>query len=156
MTIAHANYVAVFGSTDFPKGAPAVGDGIFYQDSRTRLLDVRDGTSSTLLVGERSSDLSLATWTGSIRNGRVPPRRPGTDPKDAADWPAFVLSPCTSQPGRGPNSPANRADDFASRHHGGVHSALADGSVQFITNSIQPAIYAALATRAGGEVVSLP
>jgi hypothetical protein len=31
---------------------------------------------------------------------------------------------------------------------------MADGSVPFIQNSIAPAVYAALGTRAGGEVVS--
>ncbi len=156
VTVAHANYVGVFGSGDLLAASAANGNGIFYQDSRTRLLDVTDGTSCTFLVGERSSDLSLATWTGAIHGGRVRPRRPGTDPNNYAHWSAYVLSPCSSDPGRGPNSPANRAEDFASLHGGGAHFLFADGSVHFVVNGIQRSVYAAMATRAGGEVASLP
>jgi prepilin-type processing-associated H-X9-DG protein len=40
-----------------------------------------------------------------------------------------------------------------SNHPGGVNLLLADGSVRFINNNIDPAIWTALSTRAGGEVV---
>ncbi len=43
-----------------------------------------------------------------------------------------------------------------SRHPGGLQFALADGSVRFVSDSIALATYRALATRNGGEVVSLP
>jgi len=41
-----------------------------------------------------------------------------------------------------------------SMHSGGVNVAFADGSVRFIKNSINPATWVALGTRAGGEVLS--
>jgi prepilin-type N-terminal cleavage/methylation domain-containing protein/prepilin-type processing-associated H-X9-DG protein len=43
---------------------------------------------------------------------------------------------------------------FRSLHPGGANFAIADGSVKFIKNSINLQIYRAVATRAGGEVVS--
>jgi prepilin-type N-terminal cleavage/methylation domain-containing protein/prepilin-type processing-associated H-X9-DG protein len=43
-----------------------------------------------------------------------------------------------------------------SNHPGGVNLLLADGSVRFVTNGIQPATWTALSTRAGGEVISDP
>jgi prepilin-type N-terminal cleavage/methylation domain-containing protein/prepilin-type processing-associated H-X9-DG protein len=38
-----------------------------------------------------------------------------------------------------------------SRHPGGVNLLLGDGAVKFITNEIQPDVWTALSTRAGGE-----
>jgi prepilin-type N-terminal cleavage/methylation domain-containing protein/prepilin-type processing-associated H-X9-DG protein len=40
-----------------------------------------------------------------------------------------------------------------SRHPGGVNLLLADGSVRFVSNSVSPQTWTALATRAGGEVL---
>jgi prepilin-type N-terminal cleavage/methylation domain-containing protein/prepilin-type processing-associated H-X9-DG protein len=39
-----------------------------------------------------------------------------------------------------------------SRHIGGVNLLLGDGSVRFVSNSVDPATWTALSTRAGGEV----
>lgn len=45
---------------------------------------------------------------------------------------------------------------FAARsnHLGGVHSAMADGSVRFVSDSISLNVWMAIGSRAGGEVVS--
>jgi prepilin-type processing-associated H-X9-DG protein len=41
-----------------------------------------------------------------------------------------------------------------SRHPGGVNVLLLDGAVRFATNTIEPATWTALSTRAGQESVS--
>ena len=41
-----------------------------------------------------------------------------------------------------------------SRHPGGVNVVMADGSGQFVTESVDPAVWKALATRAGGETAT--
>ena len=43
---------------------------------------------------------------------------------------------------------------YGSLHPGGANFLMGDGSVRFIKQSIAPATYTALGTRAGGEVVS--
>ncbi len=42
----------------------------------------------------------------------------------------------------------------SSYHPGGVNALLADGSVRFIKNTINPFTWRALGTIAGGEVIS--
>jgi prepilin-type N-terminal cleavage/methylation domain-containing protein/prepilin-type processing-associated H-X9-DG protein len=41
-----------------------------------------------------------------------------------------------------------------SRHTGGVNVVMADGSGQFVSDTVDPAVWKALATRAGGEVLA--
>jgi prepilin-type N-terminal cleavage/methylation domain-containing protein/prepilin-type processing-associated H-X9-DG protein len=54
---------------------------------------------------------------------------------------------CFFQPGRCIFTPS-------SRHPGGVNVAMCDGSVQFVSNSVDRAIWRAMGTRAGGETNS--
>jgi prepilin-type processing-associated H-X9-DG protein len=41
-------------------------------------------------------------------------------------------------------------------HHGGANAVFADGSVQFLQATLDIRIFARLATRAGGEVATVP
>jgi prepilin-type N-terminal cleavage/methylation domain-containing protein/prepilin-type processing-associated H-X9-DG protein len=43
-----------------------------------------------------------------------------------------------------------------SRHPGGVNVAMVDGAVRFVADDVDPAVWKAAATRAGGEAVTLP
>jgi prepilin-type processing-associated H-X9-DG protein len=52
----------------------------------------------------------------------------------------------------------NASHNFAqtaarSRHTGGVHVLLCDGSIRFVSNSVNLATWRGLATRAGNEVL---
>ena len=59
----------------------------------------------------------------------------------------------SSREGKTLTNPTYAAVTSRSFHPGGVQVALADGSVRFVGNTIDLAIWRALATRAGGEVV---
>jgi prepilin-type N-terminal cleavage/methylation domain-containing protein/prepilin-type processing-associated H-X9-DG protein len=134
--VAHGNYVGNFGNNEIETN-PGAGNGVFFRNSRVRFADITDGTSNTLMVGERSSNLSKATWTGAV-------------PK-AEESAALVLGTADHRP----NDPAAHIEDFWSRHVQGVNFLFADGSVRNIANGISPAVWAAIATRAGGEVAAI-
>jgi prepilin-type processing-associated H-X9-DG protein len=137
ITVAHANYVGIFGNNEIDID-PGAGNGLFYRNSRIRMLQITDGTSNTLMVGERSSNLAKATWTGAV---------PG-----ATDAPALCLGTADHTP----NDPVAHKEDFWSRHIQGVNFLFADGSVRNIDNTIDQVVWRSLATRDGGEPYSAP
>jgi prepilin-type N-terminal cleavage/methylation domain-containing protein/prepilin-type processing-associated H-X9-DG protein len=143
--VAHANYVGVFGTNEM-EDDPGAGNGTFFRNRGVRFGDIADGLSSTFVVGERSSDIALATWTGAPPGAEVPFRR---DPAEVEGHFLLVL-------GRGdhqPNSTSAHIDDFYSRHTQGVNCLFADGSVHSIGNGVNPTVWYGIQTRAGDEVV---
>jgi prepilin-type processing-associated H-X9-DG protein len=159
-TVASGNYVGLYGTGEIG-WAPGRGNGIFFRNSRIRVGDIRDGTSQTFAVGERSHDLSYVTWTGRAVGGWLFPtpsfeggrNRFNPEPEEAF---TMVLGPVEYEDTllRTPNYPSAHVEDFRSWHPGGVNFLFADGSVHFVKDSINVMVYQALATRAGNEAVS--
>lgn len=152
--VAFTSYLGVSG-TDY-----RTKDGVFVQDYRCSLLAITDGTSNTLLLGERppSSDFQFGWWyagTGQALTGSgdliLGVREQNIQP---------IVSGSRCGPGAYPFR-ASRFDDpcglfhFWSPHSGGANFAFADGSVHFMRYDVNP-LMPALATRSGGEVVEMP
>jgi prepilin-type processing-associated H-X9-DG protein len=122
------HYVGVSGvGTDaarLPKDNPAAG--LFGYDRTTKRSEIKDGDSSTLAAIETARDNGpwAAGGPATVR-GLDPNRRPylGTEAQ------------------------------FGGLHGGTTAALFADGSVRFLQNSIDPRIFEALATIAGGEEV---
>ena len=86
----------------------------------------------------------------------VPPHQPNPFGYDAEGAPVLCLGHSGDEndiPPHTPNSIVAHVDDFWSLHFTGVNFLMVDGSVHSIGNSINPALWRALATRAGGEAV---
>ena len=152
-----SNYVGVYGGPEISDD-PARGDGIFFRNSRVRIGDILDGSSNTICIGERSSNLLKCTWTGLILGAKsLGPNHPD---QPEPPHPLFLGHTGTYDPAAGefphvPNAPIAHVDDFWSRHTSGVYFLLCDGSVRMINNSIKPQSWVALATRAANDIASL-
>jgi prepilin-type N-terminal cleavage/methylation domain-containing protein/prepilin-type processing-associated H-X9-DG protein len=132
--VASANYIGMFGV-----GEPGVdGDGVFYRNSKVRLADITDGTSQTLMVGERARTLSPATWTGAVPGAEL---FPYNSSNMVLGHSGEMLSPATP----------TESNHFSSHHSLGVNFVFADGHVQFLTSSMTSAVYRAMSTISGGE-----
>ena len=147
-------YPWIIDADDGPPGRDN-GNGIYFRNNVITIAQILDGTSQTFLAGERSQNLSRASWTGAVTNAAVPlvalQAEAGLDPEGGG---ALVLS--HTGEGHGPNAPSGLAhgDQYWSLHPGGANFVFCDGSVRFIKELVGFSIFQALATRAGGEVLS--
>jgi prepilin-type N-terminal cleavage/methylation domain-containing protein/prepilin-type processing-associated H-X9-DG protein len=123
---------------------------------RTRLDDIRDGASNTILVTEDAGRQQVYA-----AGQPVMPNAPGDNGWTLnaawADYNTKITvngaSP-TGVPGGGCGVVNVRnVGEIYSFHINGANMLLGDGSVTFLNNSVQPTVLAALITRAGGEVV---
>jgi prepilin-type N-terminal cleavage/methylation domain-containing protein/prepilin-type processing-associated H-X9-DG protein len=161
---APSSYAACVGGDESDTTAPT-GLGVFYRNSRTRLADITDGTSSTLLVGERAWSNANGIWAGAVARGVCKRGVLNPCPGSSAGWsPAATLVLAHSHVNNATADTDGGLDDFSSRHVGGSNFAFADGSVRFLRSvpadqadgSLSPdgLNFQALGTRANGEVVS--
>jgi prepilin-type N-terminal cleavage/methylation domain-containing protein/prepilin-type processing-associated H-X9-DG protein len=154
--IALGAYVAVNGIVS--------GDqkGIIYRLSKTRMTDITDGTSNTLMVGERppSNDMEYGWWfagNGYDGNG-VGDVTLGAREIYYCQSNYFGKARCPTtyvglQPGS-VNDPCAQSH-FWSLHDGGANFLFGDGSVHFLSYSAD-SVLPQLCTRNGGEVFAMP
>jgi prepilin-type processing-associated H-X9-DG protein len=178
-TYALTSYGGNGGSRAFYPDTATV-DGIFHttgQASEPRPnqkavapADVRDGTSQTLLFGERYhrdanfESFAAAGWIDSLEGwGWWAPsggRKAIGHVTMSAAAPINYRLPIAFANGASTGTPAEfkaesdlRLNAWGSGHPGGANFAFADGSVRFLTDATSPTVLRALSTRRGGEIV---
>lgn len=141
--VARSNFSGVFGTLRTGTGSnsgtrdPFEGDGLFFGNSEVKIRDIIDGTSNTMMIGERRNDFGTIVWSGVILTVPEPIVR--------------VVGTADLQP----NSDEDSIETFRSYHPGGINVTMGDGSTQFINDEIDSDVYRGLSTLAGGEVVTL-
>jgi prepilin-type N-terminal cleavage/methylation domain-containing protein/prepilin-type processing-associated H-X9-DG protein len=176
------------GTRSFHPESPELKtDGVFFEvglysrparyQKAVRISDITDGTSQTLLFGERTHrdrnydsfaaqgwEQTLGEygyWTGSGGNLAL------GDVTLSSHAPLNYLVPIDYPNRASASPPANSLDGFryyadqrlcafGSNHPGGANFALADGSARFLGDAIPLTALRALSTREGSEIVSIP
>lgn len=148
-------------ATDSAGGTPT---GLFYTNSSVSIRDITDGTSNTIMSSEinlvpdggttvagcsDNKDPRGLMWNNVHMGTLIVTLRPPNSP--VADVVGYgcqttTEAPCTCGLSNGVVVPR-------SRHVGGVHVGLADGSTRFVSSNVDTTLFQALGTKAGGEVV---
>jgi prepilin-type N-terminal cleavage/methylation domain-containing protein len=145
------SYAANFGAGGLLGTEPDFGNGPFFRNSKVTLIEIIDGMSSTLLIGERPALFAQAPWAGVVSGGTIR-TTPGAPVHISLIHPAPVM--VLARVGQKPlNSPFSEPYDFFSPHRQVVQFLFADGSVHPLKTSTDVALLRSLATRAGGEPI---
>lgn len=140
--------------TDYTNGIASTGKN----GRQRKIAEITDGTSNTMMAAEviqgqqgPAADYRGFSWWGGAA-GFTAYSLPNSQDPD-------VLTGAGCNNGTGGNPPCTttstntrpRMQVARSRHMGGLQVALCDGTVRFISNSVNLATWRALSTSAGGE-----
>jgi prepilin-type processing-associated H-X9-DG protein len=119
----------------------------------TRIVEISDGTSNTILVAE---DAGRPTIYNALRQVYHPQAYPDGKEGGWADPNGSFSLDGSNRDGsiRGP-CPINCSNDSEvySFHNGGANVVFSDGSVHFLSEQIKLCVLSALITRAGAEII---
>jgi prepilin-type N-terminal cleavage/methylation domain-containing protein/prepilin-type processing-associated H-X9-DG protein len=160
--LGRSNYKGCISGTGTSGGAFAITG-----DPSLGFRDITDGLSTTFLLGEAMSGVPQGTdqsqcaavWAGGEANQSISANRSVALDTFFASGGSCMFQLQTGEWAGGPNRD-EPSGGFGSRHPGGAHFAMCDGSVRFISEQIawseaedSTAAYNALGTRNGGEVL---
>lgn len=138
------------GGKEFPCVPPIVGDepddprggnGVVWRKGSSRINEVKDGLSSTILAGEQIMGISdWNAWVHANESAGSTAMPLNYKPKARNEGPARLIYWFWTY-------------SFRSGHPGGANFAFCDGSVRFLKDTVSLPVYQALSTRGGGEVV---
>lgn len=136
-----------------PYGQDGDGPGMFHRwPVSVRFSSVKDGLTNTFMLGETLPEQTIHNMAFCSNM-----------PLCQTNIPLNTMTPASNMPVVGASDSANHSANpyyetlgFKSLHPGGALFCLGDGSVHFVSDSIDFRLYNQLGTRAGREVVTLP
>ncbi|MGE3821882.1 MAG: DUF1559 domain-containing protein [Isosphaeraceae bacterium] len=134
----HTSYAANHHDVEAP--IEEDNHGVFFLNKALRTADLEDGSSHTIFVGDKRTELGDLGWSSgtraTLRNTGHPLRASLRGPQDPPE-----------------PEPTDEwyVGGFGSGHPGAVNFAFGDGSVRFLSTTINPRILRLLGHRADGE-----
>jgi prepilin-type N-terminal cleavage/methylation domain-containing protein len=160
VTFGRSHYVANAGQEPPWRLSPPAADwseianGVIFRNSSIRISDITDGASNTVMLGEHA-DIADKVWAGVVAGAKACPKPPRSTSDGGCDAAAtFVLFSSGTVAGGGirtPNAWPGEVDQLSSRHPGGCHILLCDGTVKFLSGTIDPEVWAAACSRAASD-----
>jgi prepilin-type N-terminal cleavage/methylation domain-containing protein len=136
-----------------------IKDGVFHYNTKTRITDMTDGSSNTIIFGERSNfeprwRILVPTADIAFYAGWAWPPGIFRQPLERINY-RLPASLDTNPPSGAVSTVLqyNRLSAYGSQHPGGCNVAIGDGSVRFISENMPLVTLAALSTKGGGEVI---
>jgi prepilin-type processing-associated H-X9-DG protein/prepilin-type N-terminal cleavage/methylation domain-containing protein len=153
------NYAACHHDVEAPIDAD--NHGVFFLNSHVSYRDLTDGPACTILVGEIIGSQSPLGWavgtSSSLRNTGSPINamlgRNATSIRALGGTGMLTPSALADEIKAG-QLPAVAVGGFSSQHGGGANFLFGDGSVRFLDEKINPAVYRSLGHRNDGNLVS--
>jgi prepilin-type N-terminal cleavage/methylation domain-containing protein/prepilin-type processing-associated H-X9-DG protein len=125
--------------------------GAMPKDTMVPIAQITDGTSQTMIIAE-DSDRPKLRHAGYLVADQLLQCGPWHQWGDCDLVPKGSTADGAARPGPCAINCTNQSEVY-SLHPGGANTTFADGSVRFLKANIDIRVFAALVTRAGGEVV---
>ncbi len=164
--VASTSYVGSLGGAK-TGGDPLYGcyehqpfNGVFHRNVSVRIRDITDGTSMTVGIGERSSELVFCAWAGVvpgqevIYNFKLNPTPYNPALPACQNWRPALVGVVAHSRQSSFNDPTGSTGQFYSSHVGGCQFLFMDGSARMLNESMNKQTMWALCTRNNGEIIS--
>ena len=134
---------------------PNFRNGAFFLNSSIRMSHLTDGTSNVFLVGEQSmaSHPTNTSYTGTGAGTGIPWSGTARGDNGTHGFHAnvagsqYAINSSRAQGDAGDHRWTVMTRTFSSHHQGGCHMMMADGSVHFLSENINLALYRSLGIR---------
>lgn len=136
------NYVGVYGYGN-ARMMPGMGTGLLFRNSEVQFRDVKDGTSQTLAIGERTQELHRSIWSAAMPGYTVnagmemmPMHMEGSSSLVLGHVGMDAMPPMMMMPMHHTPNSTSHVVNFSSNHPGGTNFVAVDGSVHFLSDNV--------------------